>query len=314
MKTWRIQLSIPSGFSTPWHADTLFGHLCWTAERHDGFNGFKGAAGLIELYRNSLPPFILSDGFPGNWLPAPVTLRTLFKSTDEDKLNTADYGVIKQVKKLEYISLNHFRQFSQGARFDLPSDVQKSVVNSVTLHNQINRVSNTTGGAGGGIFEQSECFVTDGCISVYAHISEGYEQDLKRLFNLLSQGGFGKKRTTGKGAFRVIGFEPFDGLTLPEGTAANGFVTLSHFVPAAEDPTEGAWRLRVKYGKLGDEKTFCGNPFKKPLIMLQPGAVFMAEKPKQWYGRLVDNISFMPNDGVIQYGYCFAVPSVVQIS
>lgn len=308
MKTWRIQLSVPSGFITPWHADTVFGHLCWMAERHDGFSSLKGAAGLIELYRNGTPPFILSDGFPGNLLPAPATLRALFEPAEAGGLNTANYGVMKQAKKIEYLSREQFQQFCRGERFDLSSDVQKPLVNSVTLHNQIDRISNTTASEGGGLFEQAEQFVSSGCISIYAHVADGYEHDLQRLFELMAQGGFGKKRTTGKGAFTVAGFEPFNGFELPEGVTANGFVTLSHFVPAATDPTDGAWKVRVKYGKLGDEKTFCGNPFKKPLIMLQPGAVFRAESPKQWYGRLVHNISFIPDDGVVQYGFGFAVP------
>jgi CRISPR-associated protein Csm4 len=309
MNTWRIQLSVPSGFITPWHADTLFGHICWTAERHDGFSGFKGAAGLIELYRSGTPPFILSDGFPGNWLPAPATLRTLFEPSDSGGLNRADYSTIKQAKKLEFLTQEQFRQFCCGKRFKLGADAAKPLVSSVTLHNQIDRISNTTDGEGGGLFELPEQFVSDGCISVYAHVAEGYEQDLQRLFELLAQGGYGKKRTTGKGAFTVTTFEPFNGFELPQGTTANGFVTLSHFVPAAADPIDGAWKVRVKYGKLGDEKTFCGNPFKKPLIMLQPGAVFRTANPKPWYGRLVENIAFTDPD-VVQYGFAFAVPFV----
>lgn len=307
MKTWRIQLSVPSGYITPWHADTLFGHLCWVAERHDGFNGFKGATGLIELYRRGNPPFILSDGFPGDWLPAPATLRNLFDSPDTNSLTSTGYSVMKQAKKLAYLNPEQFQQFCCGTRFELDSHLYKPIISSVSLHNQIDRISNTTGNEGGGLFEQAEQFVSSGCISIYAHVADGYEQDLQRLFELLAQGGYGKKRTTGKGAFTVAGFEPFNGFALPKGITANGFVTLSHYVPAATDPTDGAWKVRVKYGKLGDEKTFCGNPFKKPLIMLQPGAVFKAENPKLWCGRMVEDIAFTVSE-VVQYGYGFAVP------
>ncbi len=309
MKTWRIQLNVPSGFITPWHADTMFGHLCWVAERHDGFSGFKGAAGLIELYRSGgTPPFILSDGFPGNWLPAPATLRTLFEPVSGIPAGKDDYAVIKNAKKLRYLTEGQFQQFCLGHRFDLEKNDSKPLHSRVTLHNQIDRVSNTTGSDGSGLFEQQEQFVRDSIISVYAHCAAGVEQDLQRLFELMAQSGYGKKRTSGKGAFTVAAFEPYHGFELPEGAAGNGFVTLSHFVPAADDPSDGAWKVRVKYGKLGDEKTFCGNPFKKPLIMLQPGAVFKtATPPKQWYGKLVDNISFIPDDGLVQYGYGFAV-------
>ena len=190
----------------------------------------------------------------------------------------------------------------------MSSVVVKPLISKVTLHNQINRINNTTG-EGGGLFEHTEQFVSDGIISIYAHVLKGYEADLQRLFAFLAQGGFGKKRTTGKGTFSITAFEPFRGFELPERITATGFVTLSHFVPAATDPTDGAWKVRVKYGKLGDEKTFCGNPFKKPLIMLQPGAVFRTEQPKQWYGRLVEKTAFADAD-VVQYGYGFAVPVV----
>lgn len=308
MRTWRIQLRVPSSFITPWHADTLFGHLCWVAERHNGFNNFSGAAGLIDLYRNGKPPFILSDGFPGDWLPAPATLRSLFEPTESKGLNRDDYSMIKQAKKQEFLSQGQFQQFCSGKRFELSSVVVKPLISKVTLHNQINRINNTTG-EGGGLFEHTEQFVSDGIISIYAHVLKGYEADLQRLFAFLAQGGFGKKRTTGKGTFSITAFEPFRGFELPERITATGFVTLSHFVPAATDPTDGAWKVRVKYGKLGDEKTFCGNPFKKPLIMLQPGAVFRTEQPKQWYGRLVEKTAFADAD-VVQYGYGFAVPVV----
>lgn len=307
MKTWRIQLEIPSGYITPWHSDTIFGHLCWVAEHHDLFKGFKGAAGLIDLYRQGNPPFILSDGFPGDWLPAPVTLKNLFEPAESDGLNKTAYNTLKSAKKLKFVTLSQFQDFCSGKRFELPSGVHKPLVNSITLHNQIDRLSNTTGSAGGGLFEIPEQFATEGLISIYAYVADGYEQDLQELFRLMAQGGYGKKRTTGKGAFILKSFEQFNGFEQPENSDVTGFITLSHYVPSKDDPTDGAWRLLVKYGKLGDEKTFCGNPFKKPLIMLQPGAVFRTSVQNKWYGRLVDNIAFSDAQPV-QYGFCFAVP------
>jgi CRISPR-associated protein Csm4 len=82
---------------------------------------------------------------------------------------------------------------------------------------------------------------------------------------------------------------------------------LSHFVPAKNDPTNGAYKTMVKYGKLGEEKTFCGNPFKKPLIVLKPGAVFKTQIMKPFYGRLLEKIAFA-DPAMVQYGYAFPVP------
>lgn len=63
----------------------------------------------------------------------------------------------------------------------------------------------------------------------------------------------------------------------------------------------------VKYGKLGEEKTFCGNPFKKPLIMLKPGAVLRDDNPRPWYGRLVEQIAYA-DPAVVHFAYAFPVP------
>lgn len=49
----------------------------------------------------------------------------------------------------------------------------------------------------------------------------------------------------------------------------------------------------VKYGKLGEEKPFCGNPFKKPFIVLKPGAVLAG-------------FAYADTD-VIQYAFAFPV-------
>ena len=70
-------------------------------------------------------------------------------------------------------------------------------------------------------------------------------------------------------------FERFNGFELPQGTTANGFVTLSYCMSAATDPTDGAWKVRVKYG------------------------------------RLVENIAFSDPD-VVQYGFGFAAPLAIQ--
>lgn len=304
MRTYRIDLSVPSGFITPWQADTLFGHLCWGAERSDGFTNFKGAAGLIELFRSGEPPFIISDGFPAGLLPAPVTLKNRVAVESAANLDEKCYNLMKRAKKREYLTLSQFLAFQRGEVPDLEEEAAGFMA-TTTLHNQVNRFTNTTGD-GGNLFELDEQFAPgDGGIQIYARISKGFEVDLRRLFEIVATNGFGKKKSSGKGSFTVTSFEPFSGF---DGiTGATGFVSLSHFVPAKSDPADGAYKTMIKYGKLGEEKTFCGNPFKKPLIMLKPGAVFRAAAVKPWYGRLVEDIAYADTD-VVQYGFAFAVP------
>lgn len=283
MRTYRINLDVPSGFITPWHADTLFGHLCWGAERSDGFINFKGAAGLIDLFRAGEPPFIISDGFPAGLLPAPITLKNRVSPETADNLDEKNYNRMKKAKKREFLTIAQFQTFQRGKIPDIEEEA-KGFISATTLHNQINRFTNTTGD-GGNLFELDEQFAPGaGGIQVYAKVREGCEGDLRRLFEIVAASGFGKKKSSGKGSFTVTSFEQFDGF---DGiTGADGFITLSHFVPAKTDPTDGAYKTIVKYGKLGEEKTFCGNPFKKPLIMLKPGAVFKTNTMQPYYGRL----------------------------
>jgi len=306
MRTYRIDLAVPSGFITPWQADTIFGHLCWGAERNDCFTYFKGAAGLIDLFRSGEPPFIISDGFPAGLLPAPVTLKSRFSPGNAEKLDKNGYDWMKMAKKREFLTLAQFQAFQRGEIPNLGEEAQ-GFIPATTLHNQISRFTNTTGEAGG-LFELDEQFAPgDGQIQVYAKIRIGFEDDLRRLFEIVSASGFGKKKSSGKGSFRVNGFAAFAGLDTIEN--ATGFITLSHFVPARTDPTDGAYKTMVKYGKLGEEKTICGNPFKKPLVMLKPGAVFRTEAVLSWYGRLVEHIAFT-EESVVQYGLAFAVPAI----
>ncbi|RME25745.1 MAG: hypothetical protein D6800_07265, partial [Candidatus Zixiibacteriota bacterium] len=64
----------------------------------------------------------------------------------------------------------------------------------------------------------------------------------------------------------------------------------STMVPAPDDPPEAWFRLRTKYGKLGEHAS--ANPFKRPLLQMEPGAVFKTgEALREFYGSLVTDIA-----------------------
>ncbi len=313
METYQFTLYVPSGFVTPWQADTIFGHLCWTAERHDCFQRFSGAAGLIELFRKGDPPFILSDGFPSGMLPAPVSLKNLYNQAGDEPVDIEKYALMKRAKKITHLTIDEFREFQKGHVPKLADDRPKGFIYTTVLHNSISRITNTTG-TQGSLFENDEMYAAEGEIQIYIKIKEGFEDDVRLLFEKFSQGSYGAKKSTGKGAFFVKNIKTYDGFYMAdESTRAgkvNGFTTLSHFVPVAGDPTEGTYKIMIKYGKLGEEKTFCGQPFKKPIIMLKPGAVFYTDDVKPFYGGLVESISDA-EPSVVQYAFAFAVPVVM---
>jgi hypothetical protein len=99
------------------------------------------------------------------------------------------------------------------------------------------------------------------------------------------------------------------GGALPQVDNPNGFVTLSAWVPKRGDPTHVTYRTRVKRGKLG-EALAVPSPWKKPLLMLEPGAVVRLEQGeslRQWYGRIVEDVHSI-HEEVVQYGYAFPLP------
>ncbi|MDD2366189.1 MAG: hypothetical protein PHN84_08505 [Desulfuromonadaceae bacterium] len=258
---------------------------------------------MIDLFCTGDIPFAISDGFPTGLLPAPITLKGRFLSESSENLDSSSYALMKKAKKREYLTLAQFQAFQRGETPDLENE-SKEFVKTTTLHNKISRFTNTTGEAGS-LFERDEIFAPDGTVQIYAKVREGFEDDLRLLFELVSHSGFGAKKSSGKGACSVEKFELFSGFD--RNAKSSGFVTLSHYVPAQNDPTDGAYKTMIKYGKLGEEKTFSGNPFKKPLIMLKPGAVFKTDDVKPYYGRLVKEIAYSEPD-VVQYGFAFVVP------
>jgi CRISPR-associated protein Csm4 len=73
----------------------------------------------------------------------------------------------------------------------------------------------------------------------------------------------------------------------------------------------GRWGLRVKLGKLGEELAASEDPFKRPLIMLTPGSAFYDSPVKEYYGRIVGEVS-PAHPEVVQYGLALPVPILVK--
>ena len=125
------------------------------------------------------------------------------------------------------------------------------------------------------------------------------------LCDVVARSGYGRDTSSGSGAFSFelapFGFPPLPG--------ANAFVSLSNFVPAPHDPTDGWYELMTKFGKLGGDYAVgpgpggVHNPFKKPILMLQAGSIFRDGSVREWYGRLVPDVHTDPD--IRHYGLCY---------
>lgn len=250
---------------------------------------------FLEPFKRGDPPFILSDGFPGQWLPKPMTAEFV----------AADYENKKEFKKIEFIDFDTFNSIRFGQRCKVP--LSETPVSVVSLpHNTISRLTYTTLSEGG-VYNLKEFVIQD--VTIYCKVvSEDWKERILKFFKDLSNTGYGRKKSIGKGQFSIGEVHNVD---FPEVKEANGFVTLSNFCPAEDDPTEGLYKTFVKYGKLGEEFTFCGNPFKRPLLMIRAGSVFKTGRGvKEFYGRIVQDGISPAKPEVVHYAYAFAVPII----
>ncbi len=267
MTLYRFRIVPESPWRTPWQSDTLAGLLCWACARSEGDAVLR--RDIIDPALEGRPPFVLSDAFPGDWLPVPAVVRLADWPREQRK----------DVKRSRWLSTAAFRRVQGGATPKLADLVRESGIREyVQLRNSIGRSSNTTD-QGGGLYPTDEAVLgtDDGgrpleYLTVYARLRDDFAEPFQRLVNELAEGGFGSDRSAGKGQFRLGSeLEPADALDEPAG--ADGCVVLSTFQPAANDPTDGAWEAFTKYGKLGPDFGL-ENVFKRPMILLRPGACF----------------------------------------
>ncbi|MFQ6063347.1 MAG: RAMP superfamily CRISPR-associated protein [Methanosarcinales archaeon] len=181
---------------------------------------------------------------------------------------------------------------------------------STVYKNTINRLTSQTKKEGDLFFLNETYYRDDSSISIFAKISEEYDVVyLKELFKFMEYGGFGKRKSTGKGHFVIKDIKELQ-FKSPENP--NAFVTLSNYVPNANDSTDGYYDVIIKRGKLGGHYATCDRkePFKKPLRMFTAGSVFKVSEYKEYYGCLVPNIHEEDNK-IVQYGYAFPVGMIL---
>ncbi len=324
------RLRLASSLITPLHADTLFGHLCWAMRYVEG----EAALQDFLLLYHSEPPLVLSNGFPAGMLPMP-SLPALTPKERNELLGVDPAELIRNAHKLKRVKrfrLAPDRLLANAARDGLsPRSLWAELLrlNEQTLaecapgkpaavqHNTVNRVSIRVEE---GLYHTNEVFYPEGQeITIYYRLSDDFPAErLETILRAMCLTGYGKKKNVGKGAMEFLSLQEGGPPALaPEGQA-NGFLALSNFVPAAGDPTEGFYLAAPKYGKLGGDfavgpmhtngQVKPHNPFKRPLLMLQAGAVFAAaDGVRNHYGRMVRGVHAV-HPHIVHYGCCLPLP------
>lgn len=321
MQTYKISWVPRSPTATPLQSDTIFGHLSWAIAYLWGEQELEE---LIVALKEA-PVFVLSSAFPQGKLPKPafpISSRVMDagRAALRDAHNISDIELstlFKKAKKEAFISLDYLqeRAFVYDALDYLEREIKLKASNKeetkvkteqIEFHNKIDRQSGTTSGSG-------ELFA--GPVTFYHNLSfdswlqtDQYDlEKLQELFAFISIHGFGKDKNTGKGKYD-ISIEPYTWAECPE---YNAYLNLSNMVPAESDNARSSYSTNTKFGKVGGDFAVSETPFKYPVLLMQPGAVFSAlETQASPRGQLLTNIH--PNPKIVQNLYSYSLPIMLK--
>jgi CRISPR-associated protein Csm4 len=293
--TYRVRFRLVSPLATPLHSGTLFGHLCW-AWRYRW-----GEASLAE-WLCSLPsaPFLISDGFPRDYLPRPILRAKPDVGTKslEQLQNYKRMKKSKQIPKTEFLALRSgmsedkitaaLVRVQQQLNGQTPHEKAREggAIRVRAAHNHINRHTGRTPETGGLFFTEEEwTFGLASYRDVYLR-TELEQSRVKELFELVGRTGFGKDATWGRGLFADVEVEE-DRSGLFEGRGKRQ-MSLSHGV-LTSNMRNARYKIETHYGRAGGTYSITESPFKYPMLLLQPGATFDAgdEGP---YGELMNDV------------------------
>ncbi len=323
MQTYLVRIKPKSSFGTPLHSDTIFGHLCWMYRylygeeklKKDILNTYDTQPAFIvsngfpkeHLPRPILPP--LSQ----NELEAIIKkyfMTKPLKDKNGQLLSEREkrfYGlsILKKIKKEHFILAEDLlaikdslcekavtemllsrRITGQGKEIETSFKFKKEAF----PHNTISRLSGTVVKEGGGFYHtQEEAYIgkedfLEMDIYIKTEPSLLNKDRLRELFLALSQYGFGRDKSTGKGSFELVEIKEIE---LPQKGSA--VMSLSYFIPGSSLKS-GYYELFTKFGRLGGHYAISEIPFKSPLILMTPGSVFKVEEKRQYYGMAIKGI------------------------
>jgi CRISPR-associated protein Csm4 len=289
-----VCLRLQSPLGTPLHSGTLFGQLCWTRREYDG------EAALDAWLADEEQVWALSDGVPAGLLPRPVV--TPAPPSEEPKV--ADDR--KKRKKRGYIRREAFVRIRGGVSEKTlgPHLVAVADRSATFVHNTIDRRTGSTPETGGLYFLKEDWSFSppdpdraerlpDGQVEagdrrdIYIEAPKQDTDDIRRLLSALGENGYGRDASLGRGRWTVESVTEDKELA----NGPNGrLLSLSHG-SAEPDMDDLRCRLATHYGKAGPEVAVGGgaSPFKKPLLLTQPGATFKGVAGRR-YGALIRGV------------------------
>ncbi|HQG82352.1 MAG: hypothetical protein KBG38_07165 [Candidatus Cloacimonas sp.] len=303
MPTYRLKWESESPYKTDLQSDTIFGHFAWA------ISYLKGAVFLKEVIKELIDKhsLVFSSAFPENRLPLPVFPKpiSLKQRLSDWESNRKKYKEMIWMPKGKFIDNGNcfsWLSFYQSAQISYSDMNPKKVL---IIHNTIDRLTGTTTQGGGNLYASETIFPPDNYImESYLDLnSDLIDIDIiRQICSYISSYGFGKDKSTGYGRFNLTVEE----YAFPTVDEYSGFMNLSNMVPAKNDPVQAYYNCFPKFGKLGGSFALWESPFKYPLFIIKPGAIFMKDRP---IGSLLADIHpKSKTEGIVQNLYSFSIP------
>lgn len=320
-----LRLRQNSGLLTELQSDTVWGHFCWRLKEKHGEQILKN---FLRDYEDGNPVFTVSNSFFERndevYISYPlcdVTNADVHNRKKSDRIQ--GFLQYKRLKSRKFLRLNDFNSFLEGKDWrsdEASKNEEPTYLDSLRTSVEISRETLAS--------KKSQLFSYSG-----KYVKEEFQLDLKELsctntilfvkilnidkfkeikgadlFEDIFDVGFGKKKSSGFGAFKVLA--PLEDFTdFKESEVSNGFITLGNYLPSEKDMLiDYYYDILVKYGKLGEELSLSANPFKKPIVMLTPGSVFLTEKRNEYYGRCTKTGEISESfPEAVQCGFAFSL-------
>ncbi len=290
MKLYKVKITPTSTFGTSLKGDTLFGQMCW-AIRYTF--GEKKLESLLLDYENS-PFLVVSDGFLSGYLPKPTMPMNLLGEDGENK---------KENRKKIWLTLEELQK-GDFAKAQTDKELKNKKKTKAIVKNSLNHQTFRTDDSGAfAPYAEEETFLYAQDIYFLIDESRFKVEELKQAFTMLSKMGYGKNSSIGKGNFT---FGDFEMVELKNGSKT--FVTLSPSVLFEEKNIKTCYyEPFTRFGKHGAGLANT-NPFKKPILMADSGAVVIFEDTctKDYIGKAIKGHSTHQN--TVHQGYSIVLP------
>ncbi|MFQ5531905.1 MAG: hypothetical protein ACE5ES_04780 [Candidatus Nanoarchaeia archaeon] len=306
----KLKLKLKSGLLSEVQSDTIFGHFAW---RFKEYHNDEKLLDFLNLFVDGLPVFTISDGMFEKriwdrerekiieekiYFPKPLKLSPAKFDSKNKKERIINFIKQKESKSRKLVTLQELNFYLNGElekfekSLEIPLKNTPKFVEDLRVSVEIDR--QTFQSKEEQLFTYHPKYLDDDTfIDIFIKVidkNKWNEFECEKIFKSVFEIGFGKKKSSGYGQFKIIDFDNFDGFS--ESADANGFVSLSHYMPANKDKiTDAYYDINVKYGKFGEEKSNSHNPFKPPMLLMKPGSCFLTNESKDFYGRVIKGIN-----------------------